>query len=253
VPCEIIVVDSGSRDDTLAIAEAFGVDQVLSIEPRRFSYGATLNLGAEAAHGHVHAALSSHCSLPREDWFELSLHHFDDPSVAAVNGQVVDPSGTPLTAPFRLTAETPVADPYWGFSNHASSWRRSVWLRHPFDERLIASEDLDWADRVCADGGSVIFDPQLIVPGDHRYRESPKQMYRRAWRESMSVTAIRGTEFPGLASTLREWWFAIPPGTKPHRQRLSPIRVTTLAARYLVGREVRRRGTSAAYVVPEAE
>jgi glycosyltransferase involved in cell wall biosynthesis len=47
---EIIVVDSGSRDSSAAIAGEFGAT-VLQIEPHEFNHGGTRNLGARAAKG----------------------------------------------------------------------------------------------------------------------------------------------------------------------------------------------------------
>src|SRR5437660_6132837 len=49
-PDEVLVIDSGSRDASLAIARRAGVD-VLNIEPEAFGHGRTRNLGAERTHG----------------------------------------------------------------------------------------------------------------------------------------------------------------------------------------------------------
>ena len=43
---EIIVVDSGSSDDTLIIANRYPV-KILSITPEEFSFGRALNLGVK--------------------------------------------------------------------------------------------------------------------------------------------------------------------------------------------------------------
>ena len=51
-PDEIVVVDSGSTDATLAIASKFDV-RVVSIAPERFSFGHALNAGMEAASAEV--------------------------------------------------------------------------------------------------------------------------------------------------------------------------------------------------------
>ena len=47
---EVIIVDSGSRDNTLKIARTFPVI-IHEINPREFSFGRALNLGCHAASG----------------------------------------------------------------------------------------------------------------------------------------------------------------------------------------------------------
>ncbi len=53
--------------------------------------------------------------------------------------------------------------PGWGFSNHAASWRASVWRETPFHEGMEACEDKEWAARVIRGGHVVVFDGSLHV------------------------------------------------------------------------------------------
>ena len=76
VAVEIIVVDSGSQDSTLDLV-ADVADVVLHVPHESFSYGGALNLGAAAASARMHAALSSHCVLPRPDWVRMAREHVD--------------------------------------------------------------------------------------------------------------------------------------------------------------------------------
>ena len=237
---EIVLVDSGSTDATLSIAEPFA-DRIVRIPAASFSYGAALNRGAEVAGAPVHFALSSHCSVPRRDWIERSLRHYERPAIAATNGQVRRPDGSPLLETLLVTADTPLPDPFWGFSNHASSWRAEVWRREPFDETLIASEDFEWSGRVLALGYAIVFDPALTIVGHHLRAQGPLALYHRSRREFLGASASRAIEPPSLGSTLTDWWSRHPPGTKRYRQRLSPYRVAMLAGRYAAGRTIRRQ------------
>ena len=74
VPVEVVVVDSGSTDGTLEIAERYA-DRLLRIRPEEFSYGHALNLGAAAASGEVHFALSAHGTGLSPTWIADSLRH----------------------------------------------------------------------------------------------------------------------------------------------------------------------------------
>ena len=63
-PSEIVIVDSGSTDATLAIASAFDV-QIVSIPPEQFSFGHALNAGVAAAAAEIaisRARTSTRCT-----------------------------------------------------------------------------------------------------------------------------------------------------------------------------------------------
>ena len=108
------MVDSGSSDGTLTIASRLA-DRVVQIARESFSYGGALNRGAEVAAGPVHFALSSHCVVPRSDWIARALSHYERTDVAATNGQLVGPEGSPLRETLLVAADTPMPDPLWGF------------------------------------------------------------------------------------------------------------------------------------------
>src|SRR3546814_9382361 len=61
---ETVLIDSGSTDDTLAIAEKHGC-VITHITREEFSFGRSLNLGCEAAQGEVLILISGHC-VPRD-------------------------------------------------------------------------------------------------------------------------------------------------------------------------------------------
>jgi rhamnosyltransferase len=237
---EIVVVDSGSTDATLPVAERFA-DRIVEMPQRDFSYGRALNIGAGVASAPVHFALSSHCVVPSERWVETALRYYRNPEVAATNGQITTPDGASLRRPFLQTRETALPNPFWGFSNHASSWRADVWRLEPFDESLIAAEDFEWSGRVLARGYAIVFDPALLVPGDHRTRQGALALYRRVRRETLAIGGFRDVEPLSLREALVEWWARHPPGTRRHRQLVSPYRLASIGGRYTAGRELRRR------------
>src|SRR4030042_1262275 len=68
-PVDVLLVDSGSTDATLAIAARFPV-RVLSIRPEAFSFGRSLNIGCQAARGEIIVIASAHVYPLYPDWLE---------------------------------------------------------------------------------------------------------------------------------------------------------------------------------------
>jgi rhamnosyltransferase len=237
VPPEIIVVDSGSTDGTLEIAERW-CDRLIRIAPSEFSYGRALNLGAAAAAAPVHVALSAHCFPPGPEWIARSVAHYANPRVAGTGGAPGwGPDGRPLPTRLQDLAAAR-ARPRVGFSNHASSWRASVWARHPFDERLEACEDKEWAFRVLADGWLIALDPELEVDMSHRWREGPLRLFRRERREARAFSTFAPMPPYGVREAVREWWTDLPRdrhGAAAHRF-LNVARMAAIAGRYAGGR-----------------
>jgi rhamnosyltransferase len=221
VDVELIVIDSGSQDETLALAERY-CDKLLRIPASEYMPGLALNRATEAAGGDVVVALSSHCALGRADWIALALAHYEDERVAAASGALTDHHGTPLGEPLRqwLAAEDrgggvgafarrASLDPayaYWGFSNHAASWRRSVWEQHRFDEGVVTLEDKEWAWRVLANGWTVVFDPALWVEQTHRWQIGAIPYFRRERREQAELARLVDLPSYGAGDAIAEWW-----------------------------------------------
>jgi rhamnosyltransferase len=230
---EIVVVDSGSRDGSLEIARRM-CDQLIEIPPESFTFGSALNVGARAATAPIHFALSAHCCAEREDWVERTLSHYDREDVAGVTGYHSLPDSTPLTEPFYQHADHARAHPFWGFSNHASSWRAKVWEEYPFDERLGAAEDREWAFRVLDAGWVIVFDPLLHVDLSHVWRSGIGEFFRRQRGSARAIASFADLPPYRVRDSIREWWGEMP--DRRHSKllyRLDYRRMAGIAGKYM--------------------
>ncbi len=236
---EVVAVDSGSTDGTLGIVKR-RCDRLVELPADVYRPGRALNAGTAAAAGEIVFAVSSHCRLPRRDWIERSLGLYADPSVAGTNGASRDPSGAVLHGVHLQAVAEVRANPYWGFSNHAASWRCSVWSEHRFSESLPTAEDKEWALRVLEAGWSLAYHPALEVEMDHRWSQGTLRFFRRERQETMVLGSYLDLRPYGVRELVAEWWRAPHPRHHLARERVNPRRMAGLLGRYLGHRAAAR-------------
>ena len=231
---ETIVVDSGSRDGTEAIAAANGA-RVISTAGEPFSFGGALNRGAAAAAGEILVALSAHAFPLDDGWLTRLVATFDDPQVACACGDRFWPDGTLLAGP--VVFDRPMADryPLWGYSNAAGAFRASLWRERPFREDLPACEDREWCRHWVQRGHVCVLDPTLLVDHDHTH-DPVLSIYRRARREAAGFATFMP---PGALPPVRpralaiDWWSDTSFYGSPWRARLSHRRFARLLGTYV--------------------
>jgi glycosyltransferase involved in cell wall biosynthesis len=188
---EIILVDSGSTDATVAIARQYPV-KVVALRPEEFSFGRALNLGCRAARGEFLVFASAHVYPIYQDWLEQLLAPFAE-------ADVVLSYGRQRGAPYSRYAERQVFEKWYParselrqrhpFANNANcAIRRYAWEALPYDEALTGLEDVDWAKRALAEGGALAYVAEAEVV--HVHDESAAQIYRRYWREALALKSI---------------------------------------------------------------
>lgn len=215
---EIIIVDSGSTDETLAIASRYPV-KILTVAPEEFSFGHALNVGCRAARNELIVIASAHVYPVYKDWLERLVAPMDDPQVALVYGRQRGDERTKYSER-QIFAKwfSDESNPYQNhpFCNNANAAiRRSLWSRLSYDETLTGLEDIDWAKRAMQLGYKVIYaaDAQVV----HVHDETPMRIYNRYRREAIALKRISPQEHFGLwdfirlfpANVVSDWYHAM--------------------------------------------
>lgn len=184
---EVLIVDSGSSDNTLSEAEKYPV-RIFKIKPEKFTWGYALNYGFEKARGEYVVCLSAHALPLSNTWLETLISNFEDDKVAAVTSNALPwPDCNPfdrrgLLKKHSIKKQELFEGPPFIFSNSSSAIRKNVWEQVHFDETLLAVEEEDWARKVRKLNYKIIFEPEAKVY--HSHNESLKQIYKRFYELS---------------------------------------------------------------------
>jgi rhamnosyltransferase len=188
---EAVVVDSGSTDRTLDIAETHGA-RVTHIKKEDFSFGRSLNIGCNFACGDILVFVSGHCIPVSEKWLhELCLPIYEKKVQYTYARQI----GRDTTK----YSEQQVFDKYFpdycmipqeGFfcNNANSALLKTTWQKIPFDEELTGLEDMHLARKLVESGGLVGYVSKASVY--HIHDESWSQVERRYEREAIALRNI---------------------------------------------------------------
>ncbi len=189
---EILLVDSGSTDATLAIASRYPV-RIITIPPDEFTFGRSLNLGCGQAVADLIVIASAHVFPVYPDWLERLLAPFEDPQVGLTYGRQAGTSNSRYSERQQFAKMFPnesVGRQDHPLCNNANAAiRRELWVRRPYDETLSGLEDLEWATWMMQQGHAISYvaDAEVV----HVHHESARQLYNRYRREAMALRRIQ--------------------------------------------------------------
>jgi glycosyltransferase involved in cell wall biosynthesis len=188
---EIILVDSGSTDATVPIAESFEA-RIVRIPSTEFTFGRSLNLGIQAARWELIVIASAHVYPVYPDWLESLLRPFEDQRIALTYGKQRGPE----TAKFsekqiyhQWYPDVSKLPQVTAFCNNANAAiRRSLWEKNPYDETLTGLEDLAWATWAKDQGYDISYIAEAEII--HIHNETPQGIFNRYRREAMAFKRI---------------------------------------------------------------
>lgn len=222
---EVIIIDSGSTDETNKIAKGYPT-KIVNIKPEDFGHGRTRNLGARLAEGNFLAFLTSDAIPATDKWLSNLTRNFQDPNVAGVYGRQIPKEDTKPMEYFFLSNKYPsyqmVKQAGEGktnmdiifFSDVNSAIRKEIWEKHPFDDNIIVSEDTEWAKRVLLNSYKIVYEPEAAVYHSHNF--SLRTLFQKYFDCGVSFNQFASNEYAtdkfiaeGLSYTWQEMRFLI--------------------------------------------
>jgi len=208
---EVILVDSGSTDATVEIAETFGA-KIVYIKKAEFSFGRSLNMGCAKATGELLVILSAHCIPTDKLWLQNLVQPLvDNVSKYAYGRQIARKGVSKFSEAMVFKKYYPeiTSNPQAGyFCNNANSaihW--ATWNTHRFNEELTGLEDMEFAKRLVNQGGTISYVSNSTV--EHIHRENWSRIKIRYEREAAALTSIEPNLNLSLVNATRMYCFAV--------------------------------------------
>ncbi len=189
---ELIVIDSGSTDDSVELLRRAEPRHFIQIQPHEYNPSRVLNCGMDLARSPFGIFLNADATPQGPDWLRPLVQALFEPRTAAVFGrQVPRPDCQAVYAcdyercfgPNRESA-------HWEhfFSMASSGLRKDVWARRGFDEKFQYSEDDEYTRWCKAQGYRIVYVPESVVAHSHHY--TPEQAYQRTFGEGRALAAV---------------------------------------------------------------
>lgn len=145
-PFEVVVVDDGSTDGTIAVAESFG-DRVRVVACPHRGHAATRNAGIEAARGEFIAFIDADDLMPPDALAIRMRHMLADPALDMVAGRLMCFLTPNMSEEDRRRFMVP-PEPQQGHLPGAAIIRVSAFVTHGLiDESVPVLCELEWTVR----------------------------------------------------------------------------------------------------------
>ena len=226
---ELVVVDSGSTDSTIALARDYGA-AVFSIPPDEFDHGLTRNKGIENSSGEIIVLLSQDAIPGDASLIHNFVAAFDDERVAGAYGRQLPREEADLITKRNLknwftgrdqkevrwiddwskyNAQSPMERYFFcNFDNVCSAVRRSVWQDVQFHASDFG-EDIDWAQRVLELGWKIAYIPAAHVIHSHarsiQYEFLRNRLCHRTLYRQFGIAAVPSLKLVAIAALVTTW------------------------------------------------
>lgn len=161
---EIIVVDNSSTDKTLEKIKKY---KIKYLKINKFFPGKAINDGVKKSSGEYIVCLSAHCIPTSKNWLNYLIGELSKSKVAAVYGKQ---SPLPYSSAYDkrdlynfFGNEKRVQSIDTFFHNANSAFKRKIWSKIKFDEKVLHIEDRIWAKEIIKNKYKIVYQPKAEV------------------------------------------------------------------------------------------
>ncbi len=189
---ELLVIDSGSTDDSVELIRAAKPAHFIQIPAGTYNPSRVMNQGMVLAQGHFGIFLNADATPQGSGWLRPLVTKLQDPNTAAVFGRQIPRPNCPAVYAhdyercFGPNRESRSWEHF--FSMVSSGLRKDIWNRRGFLEKMQYSEDDEYTRWCRAQGYRVVYCPESVVMHSHDY--TPGQAYRRSFGEARALAAV---------------------------------------------------------------
>ena len=207
---ELIVIDSGSSDDSSELIRAAQPAHFVQITPQEYNPSRVLNRGMRLAKSEFGIFINADATPQGTGWLRPLVNALQNPRVAACFGrQIPRPDCQAVFACdydrcFGQNHESAKWEHFFSMVN--SGLRKEVWAQRGFREDLQYAEDDEYTRWCKAQGYKVAYVPESVAMHSHNY--TLEQSYKRAFGDARAIgKAWSGSagDFNWLKTVLLGW------------------------------------------------
>ncbi len=209
--CEVIIVDDGSRDDSVSFLNKEYKEKVKLIKhTKNRGFSSAINTGVRATVGDLVLLINTNV-VPEKNFLEALVPHFENPKVFAVSAHENGYGGTRVFfadgyIQLRVIEETKTSGPSIYISCGSGVFRKSIWQKiGGMDEKLLSPfywEDVDLCFRASKRGylnlwepnGKVTFKYESAItksPEKHAHRIKERNQLLMIWKNLHSKNLMQ--------------------------------------------------------------
>ena len=180
---EILVIDDGSTDGSLAIARNYPVRVIR--HNRNKGLAAVRNTAFKESRNDLVAALDADC-LADPEWLEGLMRCFDNKDIVGAGGRLLEKNTAGLADKWRLAhmkqdwGNDVVYDPLFLYGNNSVLRKSAVKKAGFYNERFKSNyEDIDLSSRIYACGSRMVYQPAALV--EHLRQDTLRSILKGYW------------------------------------------------------------------------
>lgn len=199
---KLIVIDSGSTDDSVELIRRAKPKHFIQISPDEYHPPKVLNMGMRLSETEYNIFLNADATPQGTNWLRPLVHGLIQKDVAAVYGrQIPRPNCLPVFAHDYERCFRTDSSAGWGhfFSMVSSGIKKSIWSIRGFSEKMHYSEDDEYTRWCVSQGWKIKYCPDSVVVHSHNYSAEQTKKRQRGEGEALALMA---QEY----SIRMDWW-----------------------------------------------